>query len=271
MLYIYKEDPQAISVVSICGFPLLGFRRVETPEIWKVPCIVIAQGAKVTIVDDDVPLGKFLQRELKDVALEVVVHTAPRAALTSFEDAIPDLLVLDLNLPEMDGMEVLREVRNRWPALPVLVLTARSRTEDLVNGFEQGADDFLVKPFSMKELVARIKRLLHRQNGSAPKTAPANVLNLNRERLSVTRGQRRIDLTPREFAILEYLVGRAGVVVSRKSLMEDVWNVPFDPSTNIVDVYVKYLRDKIDKDGERKLIRTVRGIGYVLSDDDEGQ
>ena len=239
----------------------------------KVTGIVTASGAKVTVVDDDVPLGKFLQRELKDVALEVVVHTAPRAALTSFEESVPDLLVLDLNLPEMDGMEVLREVRNKWPALPVLVLTARSRTEDLVNGFEQGADDFLVKPFSMRELSARIKRLLHRQarSAAAESSVPSNVLKLNRERLSVTRGQRRIDLTPREFAILEYLVGRSGVVVSRKSLMEDVWNVPFDPSTNIVDVYVKYLRDKIDIDGERKLIRTVRGVGYVLSDDDEGQ
>jgi len=237
----------------------------------RVAGIVTASGAKVTIVDDDVPLGKFLQRELKDVALEVVVHTAPRAALTSFEESVPDLLVLDLNLPEMDGMEVLKEVRNKWPALPVLVLTARSRTEDLVNGFEQGADDFLVKPFSMRELSARIKRLLHRHGRSVPDTAPTNVLKLNRERLSVMRGQRRIDLTPREFAILEYLVGHSGVVVSRKSLMEDVWNVPFDPSTNIVDVYVKYLRDKIDTDGERKLIRTVRGVGYVLSDDDEGQ
>lgn len=238
----------------------------------KVTGIVTAPGAKVTVVDDDVPLGKFLQRELKDVALEVVVHTAPRAALTSFEESVPDLLVLDLNLPEMDGMEVLREVRNKWPALPVLVLTARSRTEDLVNGFEQGADDFLVKPFSMRELSARIKRLLHRHSRSAA-GAPtsSNILKLNRERLSVTRGQRRIDLTPREFAILEYLIGHAGVVVSRKSLMEDVWNVPFDPTTNIVDVYVKYLRDKIDTDGERKLIRTVRGVGYVLSDDDEGQ
>ncbi len=232
---------------------------------------VNAPEAKVTIVDDDIPLGRFLQRELKDVALEVVVHTTPRAALLSFEESIPDLLVLDLNLPEMDGMEVLREVRNRWPMLPVLVLTARSRTEDLVNGFEQGADDFLVKPFSMKELLARIKRLLNRRCASVPKSAPSNTLTLNRERLCVMRGQRRIDLTPREFAILEYLVGHSSVVVSRKSLMEDVWNVPFDPSTNIVDVYVKYLRDKIDKDGERKLIRTVRGVGYVLSDDDEGQ
>lgn len=247
--------------------------RGETLPHGESDRIVTAPGAKVTIVDDDVPLGKFLQRELKDVALEVVVHTAPRAALTSFEESVPDLLVLDLNLPEMDGMEVLKEVRHKWPALPVLVLTARSRTEDLVNGFEQGADDFLVKPFSMRELSARIKRLLHRHRRSAPESAATSttILKLNRERLSVTRGQRRIDLTPREFAILEYLVGHSGVVVSRKSLMEDVWNVPFDPSTNIVDVYVKYLRDKIDTDGEPKLIRTVRGVGYILSDDDEGQ
>lgn len=230
--------------------------------------------AKISIVDDDVPLGKFLKRELTGAALDVVVHTTPRSALSAFERSVPDLLVLDLNLPEMDGMQVLKEIRTRWPMLPVLVLTARSRTEDLVSGFEQGADDYLVKPFSVKELVARTKRLLRRQTpapaGTVVMQSEDDVLTLNRERLCVTRGRRRIDLTPREFAILEYLKTHAGAVVSRKSLMEDVWNIPFDPSTNIVDVYVKYLRDKIDKDGERKLIRTVRGIGYLLSDEEHG-
>jgi DNA-binding response OmpR family regulator len=130
---------------------------------------------------------------------------------------------------------------------------------------DQGADDYLIKPFSLKELMARIHSLLRRN--STPEVRSANVGNLtiNREEHRVMRGERRIDLTPREFEILAYLMSHAGKTVSRITLMREVWNIPFDPSTNIVDVYMKYLRDKVDLDGEEKLIRTVRGVGYVLS------
>jgi DNA-binding response OmpR family regulator len=153
------------------------------------------------------------------------------------------------------------------PRLPVLVLTARSRTADLVLALDQGADDCLIKPFSLLELMARIRGLLRRM--TAPDVSASNIgdLTINREEHWVLRGDRRINLTVREFDLLEYLMKNAGKAVSRETLMRDVWNMPFNPATNIVDVYMKYLRDKVDIAGETKLIRTVRGIGYVFSND----
>jgi two-component system copper resistance phosphate regulon response regulator CusR len=224
---------------------------------------------KILIVDDDVALGRFLSRELsrRDFQVQVCVDgTGARAELSS---PTYELVLLDLNLPGVDGMDLLREIRVTQPRLPVIVLTARNRTEDLVKGFEQGADDFLMKPFSPKELVARMNRLLQRRAISVVGGGlRVGDLTLNREEHWVRRGMRRIDLTPREFDMLEFMMRRAGKVVSRKELMESVWNTAFDPSTNIVDVYLKYLRDKIDGSGETKLFRTVRGVGYLLSEED---
>jgi DNA-binding response OmpR family regulator len=147
------------------------------------------------------------------------------------------------------------------------VLTARNRTEDLVSALEQGADDCLIKPFSFLELLARLRSLL-RRNSSLPVCASkVGNLTINREEHWVMRGERRIELTAREFVLLEYLMNNVGKAVSRMTLMRDVWNINFDSTSNIVDVYMKYLRDKIDLDEEVKLIRTVRGVGYVLSSD----
>jgi two-component system copper resistance phosphate regulon response regulator CusR len=227
--------------------------------------------SKLLIVDDDVPLGKFLSRELERNHFSVEVSQDGELACKNLQEFLYDLVVLDLNLPRMDGMAVLKQVRQRNPVLPILVLTARNRTEDLVSALEGGADDCLIKPFSFQELLARVRGLLRRN--SARSVAPVKVggsatvanLTMNVEEHWVLRGDRRIDLTVREFALLEYLMNNAGKAVSRKTLMEEVWNVAFDPSTNIVDVYMKYLRDKIDLAGEPKLIRTVRGVGYVLS------
>lgn len=224
---------------------------------------------RILIVDDDVALGKFLARELSRKNFQVQVCVDGAGARAELNHPAHDLVLLDLNLPGVDGMDLLNEVRAAWPQLPVIVLTARNRTEDLVKGFEQGADDFLMKPFSLKELIARMGRLLRHKPTVAREKGGLCVgdLALNREEHSVRRGCRHIDLTPREFDMLEFMMGRAGKVLSRKDLMESVWNTPFDASTNIVDVYLKYLRDKIDADGETKLIRTVRGVGYVLSGD----
>jgi DNA-binding response OmpR family regulator len=219
----------------------------------------------ILIVDDDVALGKFLSRELKLKSFAVQVLNDGEEACCELVRGNYDLVILDLNLPKMDGVAVLKQMRHSHPRTPILVLTARNRTEDLVLVLEQGADDCLIKPFSFLELSARMNRLLRRHSSAAPDATHVADLTLNRDERRVSRGGRRIDLTPREFAILECLMANIGKPVSRMTLMREVWNIPFDPSTNIVDVYMKYLRDKINDAGEAKLIRTVRGVGYVLS------
>lgn len=224
----------------------------------------VSSEPRILIVEDDVPLGKFLSRELTRRNFSVTVSQDGETAYAELQGSSYDLVILDLNLPKMDGMTVLKQVRIHLERLPILVLTARNRTEDMVSGLDQGADDFLIKPFSFVELLARVRSLLRRNSAPATNSAKVGELTMNREEHWVLRGTRRVDLTPREFMILEYLMNNAEKVVSREALMRDVWNVPYDPTTNIVDVYMKYLRDKIDLEGEVKLIRTVRGVGYVL-------
>jgi DNA-binding response OmpR family regulator len=240
----------------VAGTPLHGHTEAST-------------GSKILVVDDDIPLCKFLSRELKRRQFEVTVRHDGEAACTDLQKSAYDLLILDLNLPKMDGIAVMKQVRLSRPRLPILVLTARNRTEDVVQALEQGADDCLVKPFSYQELLARVRVMLRRDSTPAVTVSSSNIGNLtiNREGHRVLRGERRVDLTAREFDLLEYLMKNVGKAVSRKRLMEDVWNIPYDSTTNIVDVYMKYLRDKIDLEGEVKLIRTVRGIGYVLGND----
>jgi two-component system copper resistance phosphate regulon response regulator CusR len=224
-------------------------------------------GHRILIVEDDVSLGKFLSRALTLKLFTVEISLDGEAAWETLQNSIYDLVILDLNLPRIDGMELLKRVRQDQPALRVLVLTARNRTEDMVLALEQGADDCLIKPFSFLELLARVRGLLRRGSLSVASSSKLGDLSIDREQHRVVRGQRNIDLTPREFAILECLMDNAGKTVSRRTLMRDVWNIPFDPTTNIVDVYMKYLRDKIDIEGEVKLLRTVRGVGYVLRND----
>jgi DNA-binding response OmpR family regulator len=224
-------------------------------------------GRRVLIVEDDVALAGFLSTELQAERFAVDVVHDGEAALTLLQaEHRFDLLILDLNLPKLDGISLLQRIKPAQPRLRMLVLTARTHTKDKVKALQSGADDCLTKPFSLAELFARVHALLRRDAGMVPNCSKVGDLTLNREERRVERNGRRIDLTPREFAILEYLMRNAGRPVSRATLLEEVWNMAPDPSTNIVDVYMKYVRDKVDLPGETKLTHTIRGVGYELRD-----
>jgi two-component system copper resistance phosphate regulon response regulator CusR len=222
----------------------------------------------VLIVEDDMSLSKFLSRELNILKFAVDVCNDCESAFVHLQNSVYDLVILDLNLPGADGIAVLLRIRATVQRrLPILVLTARAGTADIVSAFENGADDYLAKPFSFQEMQARMRNLLRRQYNPVPQATPVGNLTMDRAGRRVMRGQRRVELTPREFSILECLMNNVGRPVSRASLMKEVWHISFDPTTNIVDVYMKYLRDKIDGEGEAKLIHTVRGVGYELRND----
>lgn len=221
---------------------------------------------RVLIVEDDVPLAQFLKDVLQAEKYVVDLAHDGQAALDVVSQAPYSLLVLDLNLPKLDGMALLQQVRPALPGLAVLVLTGRSRLEDRITALDAGADDCLIKPFSFHELTARVRALLRRNGKGSRDIVQVGDLVLNRPEFRVERAGRKIHLTAKEFALLEYLMMNARRPVNRAMIMENVWNAPYDAKTNLVDVYVKYVRDKVDSGNSAKLIRTVRGVGYVLAD-----
>jgi DNA-binding response OmpR family regulator len=180
-----------------------------------------------------------------------------------------DLIILDLMLPGLNGTELLRRLRRKGSKAPVLVLTARDATKDKVENFEAGADDYLTKPFAFAELLVRVKALLRRPPVSHDHVLRIADLEIDRLTQQVKRAGKRVELTAKEYALLEYLASHAGRVLSRTMIIEHVWDESFEGLTNIVDVYVRHLREKIDEPHERKLLRTVRGVGYCLSDEIE--
>jgi DNA-binding response OmpR family regulator len=175
-----------------------------------------------------------------------------------------DLIILDIMLPGLSGIEVLTALRKKKLGTPVLILTAQSQVEHRVRGLDAGADDYLTKPFAIEELLARARVLLRRGSGAAAGILQIDDLMLNPATHEVTRGGQRIELTAKEYALLEYLMRNAGRVLTRPMIAQHVWNQDFDTYTNVIDVYVNYLRKKIDADFDRKLLHTVRGVGYVL-------
>ncbi len=222
---------------------------------------------RLLLVEDEKHVADFIARGLRAewYAVDVAYDGNKGWELASKVDY--DLVVLDLNLPGLNGMEFLRRLRGRGAKVPVLVLTVLDATDDKVESLQAGADDHLTKPFAFSELLARIKALLRR-----PAVVPANVLRIadlevDRLKHQVHRAGRRIDLTAKEYALLEYLAAHPGQTVSRTMIIEHVWDQSFEGLTNIVDVYVRHLRAKIDDPFEHKLIRTVRGGGYCLSDE----
>jgi len=222
-------------------------------------------GRSILIAEEDASLANFLSRELQAGSFAVdMVHDGEMALSALQGERRYDLLIFELNLPKLDGMSLLQRVRPAKPRMPMMVLSTRGRVDDKVKAFESGADDFLAKPFSYCELNARVHALLRRNSGLISNTSAVGDLMLHREERHVERNGRRIELTPREFAILEFMMRNAGRPVTRATLSEEVWNAPYDPSTNIVDVYMKYVRDKVDQPGEPKLTHTIRGVGYEL-------
>lgn len=222
---------------------------------------------QVLVAEDDAPLGNFLRRHLESESYSVkLVQDGELAAEAATRDRY-HLLILDLNMPKMDGMAVLNHLRPKQPQLAILVLTARTQVEDRVLSLDSGADDCLLKPFSFSELTARVRALLRRNPYLPGSPLQVGDLILDGREYRVERAGKRINLSGKEFALLEYLMRNARQTVTRAMIMEHVWNMPFDNSTNLVDVYVKYVRDKVDNpEFSTPLIRTVRGVGYVMSD-----
>jgi two-component system copper resistance phosphate regulon response regulator CusR len=224
-----------------------------------------ASGRKVLVVENDDSLAGFLREELSSQGFVVDRVSDGEAAVEALDAKRRfDLLLTALELPKLDGISLIRKARPEQPRLPIMVLTSRNRIEDRVHALESGADDCLTKPFSLLELLARVHALLRRNSGMISDCFTVGDLKLYPQEHRVERNGRRIELTQREFAILEVLMRNHGHPVSRATLLEEVWNMAPDSTTNIVDVYVKYVRDKIDLPGEQKLTHTVRGFGYEL-------
>jgi DNA-binding response OmpR family regulator len=219
---------------------------------------------RMLLVEDETKVSELVARALRAERYAVDVAADGLAGWEMADSCDYDLIILDLMLPKLPGAELLRRIRRKNQQVPILILTARDATEEKVANFEAGADDYLTKPFAFAELVMRVKALLRR--GPVPRSSVLRVADLEVDRFSqqVKRAGRKIELTPKEYALLEYLVANPGRVFSRTMIIEHVWDQSFEGLTNIVDVYVRHLRSKVDDPFPVKLIRTVRGVGYGL-------
>jgi two-component system copper resistance phosphate regulon response regulator CusR len=221
---------------------------------------------RILVVEDERKVAAFVRQGLVEEGHVVEVASDGEAALDAVAGGPPyDLVVLDVMLPKRDGLSVLKTLRARRVQVPVLLLTDRDGVADKVAGLDAGADDYLAKPFAFEELLARVRALLRRGRGAAEPVLRLEDLSLDPATRLVVRGGRRISLTAREYALLEYFLRNPGRVLTRPMITQHVWGMDFDPESNIVDVYVGYLRRKIDANGEPRLLQTVRGAGYSLS------
>ncbi len=223
-------------------------------------------GARILIIEDEEKLARFVELELKFEGYEISKAFDGRSGLKLAETGGFDLILLDIMLPGLSGMEILRRLRRASSPIPVIMLTARDSVIDKVSGLDGGADDYITKPFAIEELLARIRACLRKKSQSSEKLLSVSGLCLDPDRRSVSVGGREVELTKREFDLLHYLMKNKGVVVSREALLEKVWGYDFEGETNAVDVYIRFLRGKIDEAFGMKLIHTVRGVGYVIRD-----
>ena len=224
---------------------------------------------RILLVEDDVKIASFIVKGLKAAGYAVDHASDGEKGLDLALTEAYDTAIIDIMLPKLDGLSLIERMRKEKRDIPVIILSAKSSIDDRVKGLQTGSDDYLTKPFAFSELLARVQALIRRASGlSEPTRLTVGDLSLNLLTREVTRGVRKIELQPIEFSLLEYLLRNTGRVVSKTMIMEHVWNYNFDPQTNVVEARVCRLRDKIDRDFDQKLIRTVRGVGYVLKETD---
>jgi len=222
---------------------------------------------RVLLVEDDLKTASFISKGLKEAGYAVDHATDGEKGLLLALTEPYDAAIVDIMLPKMDGLSLIDEMRRQKINTPVIILSAKRTVDDRVKGLQTGSDDYLIKPFAFAELLARVQGLIRRGSGvSEPTTLTVAELSMNLLTREVVRGDQGIDLQPREFALLEYLMRNREKVVSKTMIMEHVWNYNFDPQTNVVEARICRLRDKIDKDFDTKLIHTIRGVGYVLKE-----
>lgn len=221
---------------------------------------------RILVVEDEKKVANFIKQGLEEEGYAVDWAADGQAGLVLALDGVHDLIILDLNLPKMDGLKVLQEIRQAKIKVPVLLLTIRAMIEDKVLGLDAGADDYLTKPFSFQELLARIRALFRRRAEAEPALLQIADLTLDPSRRVVRRGTEKIDLSTKEFALLDYFMRNPGRVLTRTMIAEHVWDYDFDTTTNVIDVYVNFLRKKIDIDRSVKLIHTIRGVGYMMQE-----
>ena len=224
---------------------------------------------RILVVEDDIKIASFIMKGFK-AAGYAVDHTADGETGLHMALTQPyDTAIIDIILPKMNGLSLTEKMRKEKIRTPVIILSAKGSVDDRVKGLQTGSDDYVTKPFAFSELLARVQALIRRMSGlSEPTRLTAGDLSMNLLTREVTRGGKKIDLQPIEFSLLEYLMRSSGRVVSKTMIMEHVWNYDFDPQTNVVEVRISRLRDKIDRDFDKKLIHTIRGVGYVLKDTD---
>jgi len=223
---------------------------------------------RLLLVEDEVEIQNFLQRSLTEAGYQVEAAGDARTAERMSIESMHDVLVVDLGLPDEDGLSLILRLRQLGLHAPVLILSARRSVDDRVRGLEQGGDDYLTKPFALAELLARLRNLVKRNSSSMAEATRLRVLDLELDllRREASRSGEILNLTPQEFVLLEYLCRNAGRVVTRSMILDEVWGMRIQPDTNVVDVHIYRLRGKVDTDGRRPLIRTLRGVGYVLKD-----
>lgn len=223
---------------------------------------------RLLLVEDEVEIQNFLQRSLAEAGYQVQAAGDARTAERMTIEGTHDVLIVDLGLPDEDGLSLILRLRQLGLRAPVLILSARRSVDDRVRGLEQGGDDYLTKPFALAELLARLRNLVKRNSSLAVEATRLRVLDLELDllRREASRSGEILNLTPQEFVLLEYLCRNAGRVVTRSMILDEVWGMRIQPDTNVVDVHIYRLRGKVDTDGRRPLIRTLRGVGYVLKD-----